>query len=102
MAENKQAVNEGDAKAVEPDGVEYLEYKGDPQYGTEFLTSHTITPAQAKEAGWVTELPADLVWTRREGGRYKNRMLLPVKDLPAGVTEELEQDASYRVVTLKG
>lgn len=83
-------------------GVQYLEHLGHPQYGTEFLTSHTITPKQAEEAGWVTKLDQDLVWTRREGGRYKGRMLLPVSELPEGTAEELSGDPLFKLVTLKG
>jgi hypothetical protein len=78
----------------------YLEYRGDPTYGTEFLVSHTITPAQAKEAGWETLPTEDMVWTRRESGRYKGRMLLDLADLPAGIEEELTTDPQFRVVTL--
>jgi hypothetical protein len=80
--------------------VEYLEYKGDPQYGTEFLHSHTITPAQAKAAEWETVPDKDLVWTRRESGKNKGRMLLKVEDLPPGIVEELVTDPAFRVVKL--
>lgn len=82
-------------------GVEYLEYKGDPLYGTEFLHSHTITPAQAKAAEWETIPEKDMVWTRRESGKNKGRMLLKVADLTPGVVEELTTDPGFRVVTLK-
>jgi len=91
--------NTADDKVAE---VEYLEYLGDPKYGTEFLTSHAIRPVDAKEAGWSTKLDKDVVWTRREGGRHKGRMLLPTADLPAGVTEELANDPAFKVVSLKG
>lgn len=87
---------------TEATGVEYLEYKGDSQYGTEFLVSHTITPEQAKAAEWEATLDKPLVWTRRESGKNKGRMLLKVSDLPEGVAEELTTDPAFRVVTLKG
>jgi hypothetical protein len=83
------------------DGKRYLEYKGDAVYGTEFLVSHTITPAQAKAAEWSVVPEKDMVWTRRESGRYKGRMLLDLADLPAGIEEELTTDPAFRVVTLK-
>jgi hypothetical protein len=82
-------------------GVDYLEYKGDPTYGTEFLVSHTITPAQAKAAEWETIPEKEMVWTRRESGKNKGRMLLKVSDLTPGVVEELTTDSAFRVVTLK-
>ncbi len=81
--------------------TEYLEYRGDPQYGTEFLVSHTITPAQAKAAEWETIPEKDIVWTRRESGKNRGRMLLKVADLTPGVVEELVTDPAYRVVKLK-
>ena len=101
MTETKNVETEpqGDSKATE---VKYLEYKGDPQYGTEFLATHTIRPIDAKEAQWVTKLDKDLVFKRRESGRYKGRMLVPVSELPEGVLEELESDPAFQVVTLKG
>lgn len=83
------------------EGTEYLEYRGDPQYGTEFLHSHTITPAQAKAAEWETIPEKDMVWTRRESGKNKGRMLLKVSDLTPGVVDELVTDHAYRVVKLK-
>ena len=83
------------------EGTEYLEYKGDPTYGTEFLASHTITPAQAKAADWSVVPEKDMVWKRRESGRYKGRMLLKLSDLTPGVHEELVTDPAYRVVKLK-
>lgn len=88
-------------KATDEGGVEYLEYKGDSVYGTEFLVSHTITPAQAKAAEWETIPEKDMVWTRRESGKNKGRMLLKVADLTPGVVEELVTDPGFRVVTLK-
>jgi hypothetical protein len=85
----------------EAEDKRYLEYLGDPTYGTEFLVSHTITPAQAKAAEWEVLPEKDMVWTRREGGRNKGRMLLDLADLPAGIEEELTTDPGFRVVTLK-
>lgn len=92
-----------EAPAAEPTttDVEYIEHKGDPTYGTEFLSSHTITPAQAKEAGWLVELKEPIVWLRREAGRLKGRMLVKVSDVPDGVKEELANDPQFKVVTLK-
>lgn len=81
--------------------VEFLEFLGFAPYGTEFLTSHTITPKQAEEAGWVTKLPADLVWSKRASGRYAGRMLLAVSEVPEGTAEELANDPLFSLVTLK-
>jgi hypothetical protein len=83
------------------EGTEYLEYKGDAMYGTEFLLSHTITPAQAKAAEWDSVPEKDMVWTRRASGKHKGRMLLKVADLTPGVVEELVTDPAFRVVKLK-
>lgn len=94
MTDEKQAT-------ATDEGTEYLEYKGDPVYGTEFLHSHTITPAQAKAAEWETIPEKDMVWTRRESGKNRGRMLLKVQDLTPGVVEELVTDPAYRVVKLK-
>lgn len=93
--ENAAASRQADA------GTEYLEYKGDPVYGTEFLHSHTITVAQAKAAGWESIPEKDMVWTRRESGKNKGRMLLPVADLTPGVVDELVTDPGFKVVNLK-
>lgn len=104
--ERTETEREADRNAEESrpvkEEVEYLEYLGDPMYGTEFLTSHTISAADAKKAEWVTEVKEPIVWTRRESGRYKGRMLLPLADLPEGIDEELKGDPAFRVATLKG
>lgn len=99
MTGEATTADKGDEKVAE---VQYLEYKGDPQYGTEFLTSHTIRPVDAEAAQWVTKLDSDITWKRRESGRFKGRMLVKVDDLPEGVIEELADDPLFRVVTLKG
>lgn len=83
-----------------PEGVDYIEYKGDPTYGTEFLASHTITRKQAKEGAWGIDIPADLVWTRREGGPYKGRMLVPASDLNEESLAALENEPGFKRVTL--
>jgi hypothetical protein len=79
---------------------DYIEYMGDPKYGVEFLTSHTITRQQAKEGQWQVELPGDLVWEKRRGGAYKDRMLVPVKDIPAAALAALENEPGFQRVTL--
>jgi hypothetical protein len=96
-----QADNQTPAVDAAEEGTEYLEYKGDSVYGTEFLVSHTITPAQAKAAEWETIPEKDMVWTRRASGKNKGRMLLKVSDLTPGVVEELVTDPAFRVVKLK-
>jgi hypothetical protein len=97
MTDEKQSVE----TPAEAEGTKYLEYKGDPVYGTEFLASHTITPAQAKAAEWSVIPEKDMVWTPRASGRYKGRMLLKLADLTPGIEEELTTDPQFRVVTLK-
>jgi len=93
--------NKTSAPDAAADGTEYLEYKGDPTYGTEFLVSHTITPAQAKNAGWESIPDKDMVWERRESGKHKGRMLIPMSEVTPGVADELVTDPAYRVVKLK-
>jgi hypothetical protein len=80
--------------------MEYVEYAGDSQYGTEFLTSHTITPRQAKEGQWGIDIPTPLVWTKRLGGAYKGRMLVPVEDITPEALAALENEPGFSRVTL--
>lgn len=96
MSDEKVAVET--EKAAE--GNDFIEYKGDPTYGTEFLSSHTISRKDAKEGSWGIDIPADLVWTRREGGPYKGRMLLPVSDMTEETLASLENEPGFKRVTL--
>lgn len=90
--------DKGDEKASQ---TEYVEYAGDPTYGVEFLDSHTITRKQAKEGAWGIEIPADLVWTKKQGGPYKGRMLLSTEGLTEDTLASLENEPGFKRVTLK-
>jgi hypothetical protein len=98
MTDVASTANKGDEKAASAD---FIEYKGDPTYGTEFLTSHTISRKDAKEGAWGIEIPADLVWTRREGGPYRGRMLLPVEGMTEDTLASLENEPGFKRVSLK-
>lgn len=59
-----------------------VEYKGQPPYGVEFLSSHTIEKSSADPshkserksfAGQGIEVPEDLVWSRENGFKVKIR-----------------------------
>lgn len=69
----------GNAEPAEPEYVTF-EYVGEPPYGREFLTSHTIhkssaTPGAKTEhlsfAGEGIEVPHDLVWSKANGWKVK-------------------------------
>lgn len=86
-------------KAAE--ATDFIEYKGDPTYGVEFLSSHTITRKDAKEGAWGIEIPADLVWEKRLGGPYRGRMLLSTEGLTEDTLASLENEPGFKRVSLK-
>jgi len=88
----------GATKASEPmpEPVEYVEFVGTEPYGAEFITAHTITRKQARDA-WEITIPADLVWTKDR--RKKDRMLVPTEGMSPELVEFLADDPMFKVVT---
>lgn len=81
-------------------GTEYIEYVGDKAgYGTTFISEHTVTRKQLREA-WDVETTKDLRWTKSEGGPNKGRMLVPVSDMSEAAAKGFENDPMFRRVTL--
>lgn len=71
---------EAKSKVAEPEFVTF-EYVGEPPYGREFISSHTIQKSSAEPghktehlsfAGQGVEVPQDLVWSKANG--YKVRV----------------------------
>ena len=88
-----------DTEAAEPAYV-LVEYKGEPPYGTEFLSSHTIQkssadPKHATERlsfrGRGIEVPEDLVWNRENGFKLKVRADL------TDLVDALRQEPGFKV-----
>lgn len=87
---------------VEEETAEYVvvEYKGQPPYGVEFLTSHTIEKSSAEPghkterksfAGQGVEVPEDLVWGRHNGWR------LPVRSDLTELLDALRREPGFKV-----
>jgi len=93
MAEEKQQPEAGP-------GTEYIEYVGDKaSYGTTFLSEHTVTRKQLRDA-WDVETGKDLRWVKAEGGPNRGRMLVPVSDMSPEAAKGFENDPLFRRVTL--
>lgn len=94
MAETKAKAapaEEVEEASAEPTYVT-VEYVGEPPYGREFISSHTIqkssaTPGHKSErlsfAGQGIEVPEDLVWNAANG--YKLRINAELTDLVEGL-----------------
>lgn len=86
-----------DNKAAE----EYVEYAGDPEHGTAFLASHTITKGDALWKRNGVEVDRDLVWERDPSvpvGK-KSPMRISTKDLSADAIKALTGLPGFKVVT---
>jgi hypothetical protein len=83
--------------------VEFIEYAGDPEHGTAFLTSHTLL---AKDPMWKrngVEMTKNLVWERDPYGppigNKGAKMRLAVSDIPAEALSVLEKTPGFKRVT---
>lgn len=65
-------------------------YKGASPYGTEFLSSHTLTPADLKRLG-------DDGATKPAVFDKENHFALPASDLHPAVLEALAKDPAFKV-----
>lgn len=85
---------------AEPDKVEYIEFVGQPPYGTEFYNgehgTHTISAAHLKQYHDLVLGKKEVVWRKRADGK----MLVPVSDIPAEVADLLASDPMFKRVTL--
>jgi hypothetical protein len=94
--EQEVARDEKAAVEEEPEATEYIEFVGtDPQYGTTFHTSHSVSKAHFKKFHDLT-VPKDLVWTRGANGRF----LVPVSDMTPEAAEVLVNDPMFKRVTV--
>jgi hypothetical protein len=97
----EHAPDGGNAPEEKAASADFIEYKGDPQYGVEFLASHTISRKDAKEGAWGIEIPSDLVWEKRAGGPYRGRMLLSTEGMTEETLASLENEPGFKRVSLK-
>lgn len=84
------------AEQAEPARDEYIEFVGQPPYGTEFIGSHTVDRQHMKEYHDVALGPKEVVWTKGKNGRY----LVSVADMTPEAAAVLEADPLFRRVTL--
>lgn len=82
-----------------PAKEEFIEYVGEPPYGAQFISRHTVTRRQIKDA-WGITIPKDLEWTKTEGGPNKGRMLVPVSDMTPEAAEGFASDPAFKRVEL--
>lgn len=87
MAKNEQATVADEPAATE----RTVRYVGVKPYGTEFLTSHTLTGADLKRLG-DAEATKPTVWGR------DNNWSVPAADLHPSVVEALAKDPAFKVV----
>jgi hypothetical protein len=84
---------------AEPEKTEYIEFVGQEPYGTEFISEHTVTRRQLRDA-WDVAIPKDLKWTKTQGGPNAGRMLVPVSDMTPEAAEGFEKDPMFKRVSL--
>lgn len=98
MADTKPAPAEQDALPTD-----FIEYLGSDQYGTAFLTWHTIPKGDPLWKRNRLQVSKDIVWARDpmgpEIGQKGNRMLVAVEDLPEGTAEILAKTPGYKRVS---
>lgn len=78
-----------------PKRKEFVEWKGEAPYFTEFIDVRSITKSQALK-GWGVTIEKDLVWKTGPD----NRMILPKEDIPAEALPHLLRDPSFVVVEI--
>jgi hypothetical protein len=79
----------------EQDKTEYIEFVGEPPYGTEFSAGHSVSRKHFKEYHDITTTK-DLEWTKGKNGRF----LVPVADMSPEAAEHLVDQTMFRKVTL--
>lgn len=105
---DEQPVEVEPTEPTEPETQDYIEYlgeRGEGQYGTDFLTSHTLPKG---DGVWkrlrVTPPSKDLVWERDPfgpgHGQKGNRFLVPVEDLTPEIAAGLEKVPGFRKVNV--
>lgn len=97
MSDINDEKTEVDMVAADPESakVEYIEYLGDPTYGTEFTVGHEVSRKHLREHHDVST-PKDLTWTKGKNGRF----LVKVEDMSPEAAELLENDPAFKRVTL--
>jgi hypothetical protein len=85
-----------EAREVESDKTEYIEFVGDAPHGTEFHASHSITSKHMKDYHDVDLGKKEVVWARGTNGRF----LVPVADITPEAAEILVADPMFRRVKL--
>lgn len=100
MEEGPEVFEGSEEQAPESEETEYIEFLGtDPQHGTTFYGTHTVSKKYLKDA-WGVDTPKDLTWAKQEGGPRAGRMLVPVSDMSPEAAEGLAKDRMFRRVTL--
>jgi hypothetical protein len=86
--------------APEEDKTEYIEFVGQPPYGTEFykgeLGTHTVFAHDFKKYHDLELGKKEVVWRKGSNGR----MLVPVSDITPEAAEYLASDPMFKRVTL--
>jgi hypothetical protein len=90
-----------DEKATPAATKEFVEYAGDPQYGTAFLTSHTITKGDPLWKRNGVEVDRDLVWERDPSVPvgHKSKMRLSTEGLSADAVKALVSLPEFKLVS---
>ncbi len=89
-----------DAEPVPDDKKEYIEFVGQPPYGTEFYNgeygTHTVFANDFKKYHDLDLGKKEVVWRKGPNGR----MLVPVADITPEAAEYLASDPMFKRVTL--
>lgn len=101
---DEQAAPEELAEQVEapaqPEKTEYIEFVGQPPYGTEFYNgefgTHTVYAKEFKAYHDLDLGKKEVVWRKGKNGR----MLVPVSDITPEAAEYLESDPMFKRVEL--
>lgn len=102
MADEEQAA---EIESTEPQTRDYIEYLGEPPYGTDFLTAHTLPKGDRLWKRLGVKAPTkDIVWERDPfgpgHGQKGNRFLVPVEDLTPEIAAGLEKVPGFKKVNV--
>lgn len=98
MSDREEMAAESLPEAEAPEGTEteYIEFVGQPPYGTEFTASHSVTRQHMKDYHDVALGPKEVVWQKGKNGRY----LVKASEMTPEAAEVLEADPMFKRVTL--
>jgi hypothetical protein len=90
--QNDKTEVKAEPKSETPEPIEYIEFVGDPQYGTEFHSEHTVSAAHMRQYHDVDLGTKVVAWNKQ------NHFRVPASDITPEAASILEADPMFKRV----